>query len=802
MSRNRNGDEWQLVIDGMSCAACSTRLEGRLNGLPGVSASVNLASGKASILRSTDQTSDRQIVETITACGFSTPNEQIEFEIEGMTCAACSSRLERVLNRFPGVEANVNLATARATLQLTGRSAGPEPLIAAIEAAGFGARAVEENNRPSQDDERRHRQQAEQARNRRELAIAALLTIPLVGQMGWMAGGDGGELPRILQLALATPVQLWVGRRFYLGAWHAVRSGGANMDLLVALGTSMAWLYSAIVTLFSLDQHHVYFEAGAAVITLVMLGKLLEERAKGRASAAVEELLRLQPHTVRVELNGQLIEREIDQVQIGEIVLVAPGEAIPVDGIVLGEGSRIDESMLTGESRPATRVDGDPVYAATRNLTNPLRCRTSAVGAGTALAAIVRLVERAQGSKAPVQRLADRVSGIFVPVVILLALITFGGWWLHGSGLDNALVNTVAVLVIACPCALGLATPTAVMVGMGEGAKAGIVIRDAAALEQAGRIDTLVIDKTGTVTSGKPQLTDILPLTSREDRDDLLALTASLEQLSDHPLATAVVKAARERGAALTTPEQFANHPGHGVSGKVGNRSLLVGRPDWLIGNGIELATDQQIERLRREAKAVVAVAVDGKASALLAVADSPRPGAREAIERLHSLGVKVVMISGDHPQSVAAVAKELAIDEWRAEILPQGKAAAVEALRHEGQRVAMAGDGINDAPALAAADVGFALGSGTNIAIETASVTLMRDDIGSVADAIELSRATLRKIHQNLFFAFFYNTLGIPLAAFGLLNPMVAGAAMAMSSVSVVSNALLLRRWRTATAG
>ncbi len=707
----------------------------------------------------------------------------VEFAIAGMTCAACSARLEKVLNRQPGMQANVNLAAERARVRLAGE-ADEGAVIAAVARAGFAASLVDKDTRARE----KARRAADYRREIRRFWIAVALTLPLVGQMLFMFGSaqHHAELPRWLQLALATPVQLWIGWRFYDGAWKALRGGGANMDVLVALGTSMAWVFSAAVTLFGLAQH-VYFEAGAAVITLVLLGKLLEARAKARTSEAIESLIRLQPKTARIERDGQWVEIPVDVLMPGDIFMVRPGESVPVDGEVVDGSSSVNEAMLTGESMPVAKAPGDQVFAATANGQGALRCRATGVGEQTLLAGIIRLVGEAQGSKAPVQRLADRISAVFVPVVCVIALATFAGWWWHSGAFAEALVNAVAVLVIACPCALGLATPTAIMVGTGQGARAGILVKNVEALERAEKIAVLALDKTGTLTRGEPQVTDIVPLAL--DADQALCLAAALEQGSEHPLARAVLA----RAAAVDLPKvaNFSATTGAGVAGEIAGRALRLGAPEWL-----GMADDPAVLGLQRQGKTVVVLDEGGAALALLAIADALRPTSRVAVERLRARGIRVVMLTGDNAATAAAIAQEAGIDEFRAGILPGDKAAAIAELK-SGGLVAMVGDGINDAPALAAADVSFAIGAGSDAAVEAADLTLIRSDLCGVDDAIDLSRATLGKIRQNLFFAFIYNVLGIPLAAFGMLNPVVAGAAMAMSSVSVVSNSLLLKRWR-----
>ena len=708
----------------------------------------------------------------------------VEFSIAGMTCAACSARLEKVLNRQAGIEANVNLAAERARVRLDG-AADEAAVIAAVARAGFTASVVNKDTRARE----KARRQADYQREIRRFWIAVALTLPLVGQMFFMFGGGHHhpELPRWLQFALATPVQFWIGWRFYDGAYKALRGGGANMDVLVALGTSMAWGFSTVVTFFGVDQH-VYFEGGAAVITMVLLGKLLEARAKARTSEAIESLIRLQPKTARIERNGQWVEIAVDALMPGDVFMVRPGESVPVDGEVVDGTSSVNEAMLTGESMPVSKTTGTKVFAATANGQGVLYCRATGVGEQTLLAGIIRLVGEAQGSKAPVQRLADRISAVFVPVVCAIALATFIGWWLYAGDFAEALVNAVAVLVIACPCALGLATPTAIMVGTGQGARAGILVKNAEALERAERITVLALDKTGTLTRGEPQVTDIVALAV--DSEEALRLAAALEQGSEHPLARAVL--ARAGAVDLPKVANFKATPGHGVAGEIDGRALRLGAPAWF-----GMAGDTAVLGLQAAGKTVVVLEEGGTALAMLAIADALRPTSRVAVDRLRARGIRVVMLTGDNAATAAAIAREAGIDEFRAGILPGDKAAAVAELKAGGGLVAMVGDGINDAPALAAADVSFAIGAGSDAAVETADLTLIRSDLCGVDDAIELSRATLSKIRQNLFSAFIYNVLGIPLAAFGLLNPVVAGAAMAMSSVSVVSNSLLLKRWR-----
>jgi len=784
-----------LPISGMTCAACSARVEKVLNRLPGVAASVNLAGERARVDLAAGETTPQQVVAAIEKAGFGVPAQTVELSIEGMTCATCAMRIEKVLNRLPGVEASVNLAAERARVRFVPGLSDPAALLAAVSKAGFGARIADDQSRA----EEKARKLAVYHAELRRFWISAALTLPLLAQMltmfsgaGWSGHHHADLLPRWLQLALATPVQFWIGWRFYDGGWKALRGGGANMDVLVALGTSMAYLFSLIVTLFGLAELNVYFEASAAVITLVLLGKLLEARAKAGTTAAIEALVRLQPKTARVERDGQLIELDAALLVVGDIFIVRPGENLPVDGEVLEGASNVNEAMLTGESRPVAKHAGERVFAATANGEGMLRCRATGVGEHTLLAGIIRLVAEAQGSKAPVQRLADRISAIFVPVVCLIALATFGGWWALGGNFTEALIDAVAVLVIACPCALGLATPTAIMVGTGQGARAGILVKNVEALERAEKIGVLAVDKTGTLTRGEPVVTDLIALAA--EAGEALALAAGLEQGSEHPLARAVLQQAQAAGLALPAVSDFRAIPGQGVEGRVEGRSLRLGAPGWFSGVALPAA---QVAALQGAGKTVVVLAEGGRALALLAIADPLRETSRAAVARLKAMGIHVVMLTGDNAATAAAIAQEAGIDDFRAGILPGDKAAAVNALKAGDVVVAMVGDGINDAPALAAADVSFAMGAGSDAAIEAADMTLVRSDLDGVADAVLLSRATLGKIRQNLFFAFIYNIFGIPLAALGMLNPVIAGAAMAMSSVSVVSNSLLLKRWR-----
>lgn len=785
----------ELPIEGMTCAACATRIEKNLNKLSGIQAVVNFANEKAHVNYDENQVNTGTLINAIEKAGFHVAPQSVQLQLRKMTCASCAGHIEKALNKLPGVIATVNVATETAKVNFIPGVATVDNLIAAVVNAGYDASEITEFSHAEEKVRRLAAYQAEL----RLFWISSALTLPLVLQMGAMfSGHEMDMLPRWLQWLLATPVQFWIGRRFYIGGWHSLRGGGANMDVLVALGTSMAYFFSAVVTAFALDQH-VYFEASAAIITLVLLGKLMEARAKGKTSEAIEALIRLQPKTARVERNGEILEIPASSLQADDIFIVRPGENLPVDGVVIEGTSSVNESMLTGESLPVSKQAGAKVFAATLNQQGLLKCRATGVGAHTQLAAIIRLVEEAQGSKAPIQRMADTISGIFVPVVVVISILTLGiTWWLTHDFVA-ALINAVAVLVIACPCALGLATPTAIMVGTGRGAQAGVLVKNAAALEHAEKIQTLIVDKTGTLTEGRPEVTDIVPVTAISAQD-LLRIAASLEQGSEHPLARAVLDSAQKLQLSLQPIDDFSAITGSGITARLNDIRYLLGSPKFLAQQDVTL-DKERITALQMEGKTVIGIASTAGDTAqllgYLAIADRLRDTSVKAIERLQSMGIEVIMLTGDNAVTAAAIAKRTGITQYRAEVLPQDKAAEVAKMRTSGKFTAMVGDGINDAPALAAADVSFAIGGGSDVAIEAADITLIRNDLMSVADAISLSRATLRKIRQNLFFAFVYNTLGIPLAAIGMLNPVIAGAAMAMSSVSVVSNSLLLKRWQ-----
>jgi P-type Cu+ transporter len=717
--------------------------------------------------------------------------ETTELQLTGMTCVVCASRIEKVLNQIPNVSASVNFATEKARIEYDQQNTDLSTLISAVKNAGYGAHPVRDFTAEKQARAKAYRHE------RLQFIISLLLTAPLLLEMLYMVTLNGPHshalLPFWLQVSLATPVQFWIGKRFFSGAWHSLKGGGANMDVLVALGTSAAYFLS-FATLFNPDMP-MYFEASATIITLVLLGKLLEARARGHASAALESLISLQPKLAHVERNGTMQDLTVAEVIVGDVFLVRPGESVPVDGVVLEGTSSIDESMLTGESMPREKYVQEKVYTATVNQRGLLKCRAIAVGTHTQLAAIIQLVEQAQGSKAPIQKLADKIASIFVPSVVLIAVATFVTWWSLGSDFSTALINAVSVLVISCPCALGLATPAAIVVATGQAASSGILVKNATSLENAHKLSVLIVDKTGTLTNGKPVVTDLLPEAST-DATELMTIAASMAQSSTHPLSRALLNYAQSLNIKLTATSAYEEHSGSGLTAVINNQTYMLGSPTFLAGKNITL--DQPaILALQQQGKTVIAIACGNTLLGCIALADTLRDSSARAVTRLTKMGIRVVMLSGDNIATAKAIALQVGISEFHAEVLPQDKAAHIQAYKDKGQLVGMVGDGINDAPALAAADVSFAMRSGSDIAIEASDITLMRNDLMSVADAIDLSHVALAKIKQNLFFAFGYNILGIPLAAFGLLNPVISGAAMAMSSVSVVSNALLLKRWK-----
>ena len=724
------------------------------------------------------------------------PVEKWTFPVEGMTCASCSTRVERVLGRLPGVRAaQVNLANGRATVE---GKVDWASIQAAVEKAGYKAVRPAPQGVPAAAGGAAADPDPGLAARRRRLLLAAGLTVPVlvIAMLDLHFPGSGW-----VQLALSTPVVLWAGADFFRVAARLARRGSANMDTLIAIGTGAAWAYSVWALLAG--EACFYFETGSVVVTLILLGKYLEDRAKRRAGAAIRELAGLRPKTARVLAHGEEMEVPVDRVGVGDVVVVRPGERIAVDGRVQAGESTVDESMITGESVPVDRGPGTEVVGGTLNGNGRLIVVATRVGADTALAGIVRMVDEAQGSRAPIQRLADEVAGRFVPGVLLVAVVTLVAWLATGHAFVDAMLPTVAVLVIACPCALGLATPAAIMVGTGRAAGAGILIRSAEALERAGRLNLLILDKTGTLTRGTPSLTDLVPLGAEGgSADELLGLAASAERFSEHPLARAVVEGAARRGITPDEATQFLAVTGKGVKASVrrGDRSLpvLVGTRGFLESEGVAAdGADGAASAIESQGRTALCVAINGELAGVLGVADTVRDTSAEAVARIRRLGVRVVMATGDNARTAAAIAEAVGIEELVAGADPGEKLAMVRRFQAEGLRVGMVGDGINDAPALAAADVGFAIGTGTDVAMETAGITLVKGDLARVATAIELSRATLRVIRQNLFWAFAYNTVGIPVAALGLLSPMIASGAMALSSVSVVTNALRLRGFR-----
>ncbi len=823
--------EITVPITGISCANCVNTIERDLRRLEGISeVAVNLATERARIAFDKSQVNERRIIEQIRASGYEVPVARLELPVTGMTCANCAATIERNLNRrVPGVvQAAVNLATERATVEYIPGTAGRAAIVKAIEDAGYGVLEVE---RGEVEDVERAARELEASRQKRKFLVGVAFTLPLFAlsmarDFGLLGHWAHAVWMNWLFLLLATPVQFYVGWDYYVGAFKALRNGSANMDVLIAMGSSAAYFYSVPVTVaLTLGSgrlgEHLYFETAALIITLIKLGKLLEAGAKLRTSSAIKQLMGMQPRSALVVKDGVEKELAIDEVVPGDVVVVRPGERIPVDGIVQEGASSVDESMLTGESMPVEKRAGSAVTAGTINKQGVLRFEATRVGAETALAQLIRLVQEAQGSKAPIQRIADRVASIFVPAVILIAVLTFAIWWLVlDSGFTPALIRLVAVLVIACPCALGLATPTAVMVGTGRGAEKGILFKNSEALELAHQTRVVVLDKTGTITSGHPAVTDVVhalspaiaqtfSIDSASAEDIVLRLAASAERGSEHPLGQAIVRAAEERSLPLLRPESFRAISGGGITATLNNHRVVIGTARLLEEQGIERnGLTREAEKLQSQAKTVVWVGVDRGAVGVVAIADTVKPGAKEAIARLKDLGLEVAMITGDNRATAQAIAREVGIRSVLAEVLPADKAAEIRRLQAEQHGlVAMVGDGINDAPALVQADVGIAMGTGTDIAMESADVTLMRGDLRSIPEAIALSRATLRTIKQNLFWAFFYNVVLIPVAAgalypldwvpgiFRALHPALAALAMAFSSVTVVLNSLLLRR-------
>jgi Cu+-exporting ATPase len=815
---------YTLPVVGMTCANCVATVERNAKKVEGVAgANVNFASEKLSF--SFDpavvepKAALQEVIDRVQRAGYTVPTAEIELPLLGMTCANCAATIQRRLNKSDGVlEATVNYASERAIVRYVPGVTNRDELVAAVRKAGYDVVAAPADAADEQDAESAARA-AELRHQQTRLLVGVIFSLPLfILSMGRDFGliGEWAHAPWVnwLFFALATPVQFYVGWDYYVGGYKSLRNGSANMDVLVAMGSSVAYFYSVAV-LIGLTMgthalgHHVYFETSAVIITLIVLGKLLEVRAKGRTSEAIKKLIGLQAKTARIVRDGVEQDVPIAQVLQGDTVIVRPGEKIPVDGTVIDGHSAVDESMITGESLPVDKGVGDTVIGATINKQGLLKFEATKVGKATALAQIIRLVEQAQGSRAPIQRVVDQVSAYFVPAVVVLALITFGVWYLAGAGFVPALTRLVAVLVIACPCAMGLATPTSIMVGVGKGAEAGILFKNSAALEQAQKLNAIVLDKTGTITNGKPAVTDVVVSSEATlQRNDLLRLAASAERGSEHPLGESIVIAAQQAGLILSEPTTFEGIAGHGIAAQVDGRQILLGNLRLMEREAVALnGLGPKAEGLQAEAKTAMWLAVDGQASALIGVADTIKAGSQEAVAALHKQGLLVVMMTGDNQATADAIAAEVGIDRVFAEVLPGDKAAHVARLQAEGYRVGMVGDGINDAPALAQADVGIAIGTGTDVAMETADVTLMRGDLRSVPQAIKLSKATMRNIHENLIWAFGYNVALIPIAAGVLapfawapdflrqLHPILAAGAMAFSSISVVSNALRLRR-------
>ncbi|EJP91619.1 heavy metal translocating P-type ATPase [Bacillus cereus] len=796
--------EANLQISGMTCAACANRIEKGLKKVEGVhDANVNFALEKTKIMYDPAKTNPQYFKEKVESLGYGIVSDKAEFTVSGMTCAACANRVEKRLNKLDGVnKATVNFALESATVDFNPDEISLNEMKSAITKLGYKLEVKSDEQDGSTD----HRLQ-EIERQKKKFIISFILSFPLLWAMvSHFSFTSFIYLPDMLmnpwvQLALATPVQFIIGGQFYIGAYKALRNKSANMDVLVALGTSAAYFYSVYLSIQSIGSSEhmtdLYFETSAVLITLIILGKLFEARAKGRSSEAIKKLMGLQAKTATVVRDGTEMKILIEEVVAGDVVYVKPGEKIPVDGEIVEGKSAIDESMLTGESIPVDKTIGDVVIGSTMNKNGFLKVKATKVGRDTALAQIIKVVEEAQGSKAPIQRVADQISGIFVPVVVVIAIITFAVWMIFVTPGDfgGALEKMIAVLVIACPCALGLATPTSIMAGSGRSAEYGILFKGGEHLEATHRLDTIILDKTGTVTNGKPVLTDIIVADGFEEKE-ILKLVGAAERNSEHPLAEAIVEGIKEKGIDIPSSETFEAIPGFGIESVVEGKQLLIGTRRLMLKFNIDIEEiSKSMEELEREGKTAMLIAIDKEYAGIIAVADTVKDTSKAAIARLKKMGLDVVMITGDNTQTAQAIAKQVGIDHVIAEVLPEGKAEEVKKLQASGKKVAMVGDGINDAPALATADIGMAIGTGTDVAMEAADITLIRGDLNSIADAIFMSKMTIRNIKQNLFWALAYNGLGIPIAALGFLAPWVAGAAMAFSSVSVVLNALRLQR-------
>jgi len=786
-----------LPIGGMSCAACAARIEKALGSTPGVVVSnVNFALERAAVEFDPTRTTVMELVGRVKDLGYDVSTAATDLKITGMSCSACAARIEKKLQETEGVvAASVNFALERAHVQYTPGVVSVPDLKGVIANLGYQAHSTET---AVDTDKEKLAREREMKRQQFLFVMAAVLSLPLLLNMlqeFFNLHISETLMSPYLQFALSTLVQFGAGYQFYRGSYHALKNGSANMDVLVALGTSTAYFYSVVNT-FIIGKGFLYYEVSAILITLILLGKMLEAVAKGRTSEAIKKLMGLQAKTARVIRNDAEMDIPVEDVVVGDLIVVRPGEKIPVDGVIREGNSAVDEAMITGESIPVEKRSGDTVIGATINKYGTFKFEATKVGRDTVLAQIIKMVEDAQGSKAPIQRLADRVSAYFVPTVVGIALLAFVVWYAVTGDFRLALINMVAVLVIACPCALGLATPTAIMVGTGKGAEHGILIKGGEHLEKAHMIDTVVLDKTGTVTKGEPEVTNVIPLGSHLEAG-VLALAAAAEKNSEHPLGQSIVLRARDLGYNLEEPAEFYAIPGQGVRALIGGQQVLLGNQKLMREHGVDTGElRSMLEELEGQGKTSMTLAVDGRAAGIISVADTVKEHSAEAIKELQGMGVRVVMLTGDNERTARAIAGQVGITEVLAEVLPEDKAEQVQKLRRQGHVVGMVGDGINDAPALATADVGMAIGTGTDVAMEAADITLMRGDLRAIVAAIRLSKRTMRTIKMNLFWALIYNVLGIPAAALGFLNPIIAGAAMAFSSVSVVSNSLLLKRF------